>query len=124
MNATQFISEARGHGIKLAVKGDGLDIDAPKDALTPDVMAFMKGHKAEIIEALRLPLAALLELPDGRRFWLAPDGMTFDAGGIPILRRSVMDKLVATNADVKTEIMALIDAAHELGGDLRMSDER
>jgi len=70
------------------------------------------------------PLACLLQLPDGRQFWLAPDGMKFDAGGIPILRRSIMDKLTASGADVKSEIMRLIDALHEMGGELRLEPEK
>ena len=68
-------------------------------------------------------LACLLALPDGRQFWLAPDGMKFSSGGIPIIRRSIMDKIVSTDADVKTEIMHLLDALYELGGELRMSPE-
>jgi hypothetical protein len=64
--------------------------------------------------------ACLMQLPDGRKFWLAPDGMQFDAGCIPILRRSIMDKLTASGADIKIEVRKLIDTLHEFGGELCM----
>jgi len=66
-------------------------------------------------------LACLLQLPDGRQFWLAPDGMKFDSRGIPIIRRSIMDELVSSGADVKAEIMRLIDGLHVLGGEVSIS---
>jgi len=130
MNTQTFLKKALQHGIRLAADGDKLDVDAPKDALTPDVMEYMRRHKPEIVEALTtppgeaFPFACLMELPDGRQFWLAPDGMKFDAGGIPILRRSIMDKLTASGAAVKSEIMRLIDALHEMGGEVRLVPER
>jgi len=62
--------------------------------------------------------AALMQLPDGRQFWLAPDGMEFDAGGLPIVRRSVTAKLIESGADTKAEIVKLIgSAAHGGSGD-------
>lgn len=52
MNTQTFLKQALQHGIRLSVHGDRLDVDAPKDALTQDVMDFMRQHKQEITEAL------------------------------------------------------------------------
>jgi len=65
----------------------------------------------------------LLKTPDGKKFWLAPDGFHFNHGGTPILRQSIMEALNAAGGDVAGEIRRLIDVAHEMGGELSMGSE-
>ena len=126
MNCAEFIQKAERRGIKLSVADDNLAYDAPEGAMTDDVLSYVRQRKPEIIEELskQMPaskLAVLMSLPDGFRFWLAPDDMEFDAGDIPILRRSVMDELAASGADVKTELHSIIQSMRELGGELRVT---
>lgn len=49
-----LLAECQSHGIRLLPDGDGrLTIDAPQDALTPDVLARLKAHKADLLAMLR-----------------------------------------------------------------------
>ena len=53
-----LLAECNAHGIRLALAdGGGLAVDAPEDALTPDLLARLKAHKAELLAALRPPVA-------------------------------------------------------------------
>jgi TubC N-terminal docking domain len=48
-----LLSEYDDHGIRLLIAGDdGLTIDAPEDALTPDLLARLKAHKTELLSLL------------------------------------------------------------------------
>jgi hypothetical protein len=50
----QLLADCDSLGIRLLVAGaDGLTIDAPKDALTPDLLDRLKAHKPELLESLR-----------------------------------------------------------------------
>ncbi len=114
-------------GFRLMIK-DGRLLVHPAGKLTPEQRAWLKAHKAEIIAELqrRRPgngFAVLMELPDGFRYWLAPDGMEFDTGGLPVIRRSVLDKLEACGADVRAELRALFAGLRELGGELSVLPE-
>ena len=58
-NLAELLADCDARGIGLEPTGDGnLAIDAPQDALTPDLMGRLKTHKAELLEALRTPKAA------------------------------------------------------------------
>jgi hypothetical protein len=48
------LAECEAHGIRLAL-GDsgGLEIDAPQETLTPDLLARLKAHKADLLAMLR-----------------------------------------------------------------------
>lgn len=49
-----LLAECEAHGIRLSLADDdGLEIDAPQNALTPDVLARLKESKAELLELLR-----------------------------------------------------------------------
>jgi hypothetical protein len=49
-----LLAECEAHGIRLTLAGDGgLAIDAPQDALTPDLLGRLKAHKAELLAMLR-----------------------------------------------------------------------
>lgn len=50
----ELLLECDAHGIRLSPDGDeGLTIDAPEDALAPDLIERMKVHKAELLAILR-----------------------------------------------------------------------
>jgi len=49
-----LLADCDAHGIRLALAdGGGLEIDAPQDALTPDLLARLKAHKADLTAMLR-----------------------------------------------------------------------
>jgi len=50
----ELLTECDTRGIRLKLAGDdGLTIDAPKDSLSPDLLAQLKTHKAELLALLR-----------------------------------------------------------------------
>jgi TubC N-terminal docking domain len=50
---TDLLAECKALGIRLTVAGDGgLSIDAPQDALTPDLLDRLKAHKAELLASI------------------------------------------------------------------------
>ncbi len=52
MSAIALITDLRGRGVKLGVRGDTLIIAAPKGVVAPRDMAALRDQKAEIIRAL------------------------------------------------------------------------
>jgi len=49
-----LLADCDAHGVRLALAdGGGLGIDAPQVALTPDLLARLKGHKGELLAMLR-----------------------------------------------------------------------
>jgi hypothetical protein len=53
----ELLTECGRLGIRLLVADDGcLTIDAPQDALTPDLLDRLKAHKAELLTLLHRPL--------------------------------------------------------------------
>jgi len=60
---TELLADCDARGIRLHLAGDGgLTIDAPQAALTPDMLARLKAHKAELVAVLR-PAAAVQAQP-------------------------------------------------------------
>lgn len=54
-----LLTDCDSHGIRLAlVDGGGLEIDAPQDVLTTDLLGRLKAHKADLLVMLR-PAAEL-----------------------------------------------------------------
>jgi len=50
----ELLADCDARGIRLHPAGDGgLTIDAPQEALAPDMMARLKAHKAELLALLR-----------------------------------------------------------------------
>lgn len=48
-----LLADCEAHGIRLLLADDGgLTIDAPQDALTPDLLDRLKAHKAELLAML------------------------------------------------------------------------
>jgi len=85
MNTQTFLKQALQHGIRLSVHGDKLDVDAPKDELTPDVMDYMKAHKPEIVEALTEPWphGPCFQCGEDTRCMLTRPDLTWDWQCIP-----------------------------------------
>ncbi len=70
---TELLAECDARGIRLSPDGDeGLSIDAPQNALTPDLLARLKAHKADVLALLR-PVrdAARIDLNDAAAVWQA-----------------------------------------------------
>jgi len=53
MTAQSLLQDLATRGVTLAANGDHLDIDAPDDVLTDEVLATLKAHKAELLASLR-----------------------------------------------------------------------
>ena len=54
----ELLADCDARNIRLAATGDGgLTIDAPQDALTPDLMGRLKAHKGELLAILRPAVA-------------------------------------------------------------------
>jgi hypothetical protein len=70
---TSLLVECKTCGVRLALAGyGGLAIDAPQDALTPDLLDRLKTHKAELLAMLRpAPDAARIDPSDAAAVWQA-----------------------------------------------------
>ncbi len=55
MNTAALLNEVTRRGIRLEPDGDALCYTAPKDLLTPELMAKLKAHKTELLDILRKP---------------------------------------------------------------------
>ncbi|MGH8577107.1 MAG: hypothetical protein ACREXJ_09380 [Gammaproteobacteria bacterium] len=75
MNAS--LERCRVAGIRLRVEGTDLLCDAPQGALTPELVADLKAHKAEILAALTPWWRVSITEPGGRTFEVdTPSGWT------------------------------------------------
>lgn len=71
-----LLADCDAHGIRLALADGGrLEIDAPQNALTPDLSARLKAHKAALLVMLRpAPDLPLVNQDDAAAVWqAAPD---------------------------------------------------
>jgi hypothetical protein len=68
-----LLADCDAHGVRLALAdGGGLEIDAPQDALTPDLLARLKAHKADLLAILRpAPEVAPVNQADAAAVWQA-----------------------------------------------------
>ena len=56
-NLAELLTDCDARGIRMLATGeDGLTIDAPQDALTPDLMGRLKARKGELLAMLQPPL--------------------------------------------------------------------
>ena len=53
MNVAPLVEELAGKGVRLSVEGGELKCRGPKSALTPEILANLKAHRAEVIAHLR-----------------------------------------------------------------------
>lgn len=59
-----LLAECEAQGVRLALAdGGGLGIDAPQDALTPELLARLKSHKGELLRLLVAAPGAAPPLP-------------------------------------------------------------
>lgn len=64
----ELLTDCDAHGIRLLLSDDGgLTIDAPQDALAPELLARLKAHKAELLAMLQPPPDAAAALPVATR---------------------------------------------------------
>ena len=64
MNTAALLNEVTRRGIRLEPDGDALCYTAPKDLLTPELMAKVKAHKSELLDILRKPGAVFWALTE------------------------------------------------------------
>lgn len=55
MIAQSLLHDLAARGVILSANGDQLDVDAPDDALTDELLATLRAHKAELLALLRRP---------------------------------------------------------------------
>ncbi len=55
MSAAVLLAEIQQLGVCLEARGDTLHAEAPEDILTPELVAKLKAHKAELLTALEKP---------------------------------------------------------------------
>jgi hypothetical protein len=92
-----LLADCNAQGIRLALAdGGGLEIDAPQDALTPDLLARLKAHKADLLAMLRPALdLAPVNQADAPAVWQAAlDRLEGD----PLFPADVMEALRAAEA--------------------------
>jgi hypothetical protein len=63
MTLLNLLVDLADRGIRLAPAPGGLEIDGPRDALTPDLLARLRDHKQELLTLLRHPQ------PDAATTW-------------------------------------------------------
>ena len=84
MSVAPLVEELVGKGVRLSVEGGDLKCRGPKSALTPEIVARLKAHKAEVIAHLispapeappveppRVSPAAVDRLLENPPYWLA-----------------------------------------------------
>jgi len=65
-----LLADCDAHGVRLALAdGDRLSVDAPQEALTPDLLALLREHKAEILALLRSAQTTRCEQHVDPRLW-------------------------------------------------------
>lgn len=55
MTTDELLTWLQAHEVRLSAQGGQLQCDAPKGALTPELLAAMKEHKAELLARLSVP---------------------------------------------------------------------
>lgn len=90
-----LLADCDAHDIRLALADGGeLEIDAPVDALTPDLLGRLEAHKSELQERLRSAPEPLINQADASKVWHA----TLDRlEGDPSFPPDVMERLRAAD---------------------------
>ena len=137
MTAAELLRELRRRGVKLTVNGDRLRYEAPRGALTPELLEAMRQHKPELMRMLARPpippdLASQVEAALRRGQWvrvetdfgdiiLAPNRRAAERAaqrhpGLPIFRPAEWKELLA--CETPEELAVLIELKRTLGADL------
>ena len=56
MTAFTLLDDLNSLGVNLEARGDRLHVDAPKGAITPDLLTHLKAYKADLLDAIRLDI--------------------------------------------------------------------
>ena len=80
MTINQLLNELEHQGIKLAADGERLQIQAPKNALNPNLLARISEHKSTILTMLRQRHPAESIVPTMMLFALTTSGSVAVAG--------------------------------------------
>lgn len=106
-----LLADCHAHDIRLLeAEGGGLEIDAPQDTLTPDLLVRLKAHKSDLLAILRRdPKAHAINLTDAEAVWHAAlDRLHGDPRFTPevlaALRQSTVDW---ADADAREERLAI-----------------
>lgn len=110
----ELLADCVANGIRLALAdGGGLEIDAPPDALTRDLLDRLKANKADLLELLRpASQVAPINQANAAAVWQAALDML---GGDPLFPPDVMEALRSADArwiddapdcDLATELIA------------------
>ncbi len=106
-----LLADCDAHGIRLALAdGDGLEIDAPQNALTPDLLGRLKSHKADLLAILRRdPKAHAIDLADAESVWHAAlDRLVGDPRFTPELLAALRGSSVAwADSEARDERLAV-----------------
>jgi TubC N-terminal docking domain len=70
--AADLLLELDRLGVRLQADGDKLRFN-PRSAVTPDMLARLKVHKAELLALLRNGAAVIVRVPDVPLEWIEPD---------------------------------------------------
>ena len=62
MNAASLLSDLQAQGVHLEVEAGGLKYRAPRDTMTPELLATLKSHKKDLIAALSSQESAITEI--------------------------------------------------------------
>ena len=87
MNPAALLSDLHSRGVELTAEGDRLRYRAPRGALSPELLADLRSHKAEILAELTqdgdsaesaaldsgVPAAVLVDSPRYGEVWVATD---------------------------------------------------
>ena len=83
MNTAALLNEVTRRGIRLEPDGDALCYTAPKDLLTPELMAKLKAHKTELLGILRSESPATRGIYE-YRLTDSPSWLVFLAPGVDL----------------------------------------
>jgi hypothetical protein len=75
MSAALLQNELAAAGVRLSIDGDGLAYDAPRGAMTPDLLVRMRTHKRELMAHLRAAMQASdkpVQMPEA---WFQPGAL-------------------------------------------------
>jgi TubC N-terminal docking domain len=73
MNAQTLLRDLAARGVILSADGAQLDVDAPDELMTDELLTTLKAHKAELIALLRSePDAGAIPAPEVEEFALTP----------------------------------------------------
>jgi hypothetical protein len=113
------------------MRRDGSRLRVRADRPLPDVLiGELRAKKQELLKVCQSSetapgpytrLAVLMRSPDGSRYWIAPDGAEFEAGGYPVLRRSVLLAWKLRGSDPE-ELRQMHRILMTMGGDATEAD--